>query len=111
MWGFWAGSLVSLPTDWYLCDGLNGTPDLKRFFIEIADIGNEGPTDDINLLAIEGITATDAGHDHESNYTTASTHDTSTMRHKNTVTHTHYVSEIVSWTPPYYVLAAIMYNP
>jgi len=103
--------LVSLPTDWYLCDGLNGTPDLKRFFIEIADIGNEGPTEDTNLLAIEGITVADAGHSHHSNYTTASTHDTSTMRHKNTVTHTHSISEIVSWTPPYYVLAAIMYNP
>jgi hypothetical protein len=30
---FWAGSSGSIPTGWHLCDGTNGTPDLRDQFI------------------------------------------------------------------------------
>lgn len=29
----WSGSESSIPTGWHLCDGTNGTPDLKAKFI------------------------------------------------------------------------------
>ena len=29
----WSGSIASVPTGWYLCDGTNGTPDLRNRFI------------------------------------------------------------------------------
>jgi microcystin-dependent protein len=29
----WSGSIVSIPTGWFLCDGTNGTPDLRDRFI------------------------------------------------------------------------------
>lgn len=29
----WSGSIVSVPSGWYLCDGTNGTPDLRDRFI------------------------------------------------------------------------------
>jgi hypothetical protein len=29
----WSGSIVSIPSGWYLCDGTNGTPDLRNRFI------------------------------------------------------------------------------
>lgn len=29
----WSGSLINIPTGWYLCDGSNGTPDLRNRFI------------------------------------------------------------------------------
>jgi hypothetical protein len=29
----WSGSTGSIPADWYLCDGTNGTPDLRNSFI------------------------------------------------------------------------------
>jgi microcystin-dependent protein len=29
----WSGSIVSIPTGWNLCDGTNGTPDLRNRFI------------------------------------------------------------------------------
>lgn len=29
----WHGSLASVPTGWHLCDGTNGTPDLRDKFI------------------------------------------------------------------------------
>jgi hypothetical protein len=31
--GMWSGSIVGIPTGWYLCDGTNGTPDLRDRFI------------------------------------------------------------------------------
>jgi hypothetical protein len=30
---FWAGSSLSIPAGWHLCDGTNGTPDLRDQFI------------------------------------------------------------------------------
>lgn len=33
---FWCGTLEDIPTGWALCDGTNGTPDLKKFFIRCA---------------------------------------------------------------------------
>lgn len=29
----WSGSIVSIPSGWVLCDGTNGTPDLRDRFI------------------------------------------------------------------------------
>jgi len=29
----WSGSVVSIPAGWYLCNGLNGTPDLRDRFV------------------------------------------------------------------------------
>ena len=31
--GIWSGSSASIPTGWYLCDGNNGTPDLRNRFV------------------------------------------------------------------------------
>lgn len=29
----WSGSIVSIPDGWFLCDGTNGTPDLRNKFV------------------------------------------------------------------------------
>jgi len=29
----WSGSVISIPSGWYLCDGNNGTPDLRNRFV------------------------------------------------------------------------------
>ena len=29
----WSGSIASIPTGWYLCNGANGTPDLRNRFV------------------------------------------------------------------------------
>lgn len=31
--GMWSGSIASIPSGWYLCDGTNGTPNLRDRFI------------------------------------------------------------------------------
>jgi hypothetical protein len=30
---FWSGTIATIPAGWYLCDGTNGTPDLRNQFI------------------------------------------------------------------------------
>ncbi len=74
MVGLWEGTLASIPTDWYLCDGQVGpkltTPDMRDDFIQgangIADIGTTGGS---------------LGHDH----TDPSTH-THTGSHRHAFT-------------------------
>jgi len=41
----WSGSLASIPSGWALCDGANGTPDLRsRFIMGVATAENPGAT-------------------------------------------------------------------
>jgi hypothetical protein len=37
----WTGTLLSIPTGWKLCDGTNGTPDLRSMFVCGASAGAE----------------------------------------------------------------------
>jgi microcystin-dependent protein len=38
----WSGSIASIPTNWALCNGSNGTPDLRNRFIVGANVDNAG---------------------------------------------------------------------
>jgi microcystin-dependent protein len=38
----WSGSIASIPSGWYLCDGTNGTPDLRNKMIVAADADDGG---------------------------------------------------------------------
>lgn len=41
----WSGSTLDIPSSWQLCDGTNGTPDLRnRFIIGAGDLYNVGAT-------------------------------------------------------------------
>lgn len=52
----WSGSIASIPSGWYLCNGSNGTPDLRNKFIIGADADSSG----IAKTSITG-TATQTG--------------------------------------------------
>jgi hypothetical protein len=71
----WYGSIGSVPTGWYLCDGTNGTPDLRNKFVvgagstySVAATG--GSTDAIvvshthTATSTSTSTVTDPGHNH-----------------------------------------------
>jgi hypothetical protein len=80
----WYGSIASIPTGWYLCDGTNSTPDLRARFIVGANtttypVAATGGSADATLvshthtatstftgsaLGTHTHTATDAGHTH-----------------------------------------------
>lgn len=133
----WSGSIGSVPSGWYLCDGTNGTPDLRDRFIVGAGssytVGATGGTADAIVVAhthtaTSTSTVTDPGHLHtytryaalqvQSGSSTpcwsgTTTDNTSTATTGITVaTNTSIVSAGTSGTgqnlPPYYALAYIM---
>jgi hypothetical protein len=67
----WSGSTGSVPSGWYLCDGTNGTPDLRNSFIVGAGntyaVGATGGTADAIVVShthTATSTVTDPGHTH-----------------------------------------------
>jgi hypothetical protein len=134
----WSGTIATIPTGWYLCNGSNGTPDLRDKFIigANADSGGAAKTnvtgsytqtggtkDAIVVSHTHTATVTDPGHNHTvgisaisdsgsgspPRMTNSGTTDTSTA--------TTGISVAISTTgssgtdqnlPPYYALAFIM---
>jgi hypothetical protein len=132
MISLWYGSIGSVPTGWYLCDGTNGTPDLRDRFIvgagstySVAATG--GSTDAIVVSHTHTATSTvtDPGHFHSysvvstsggagggtASYTNTASVSTGTKTTGVTVATTN-ASAGVSGTnanlPPYYALAYVM---
>lgn len=107
----WSGSVGSLPSDWILCDGANGTPDARDYFIEISALGQEGTATGNNTIAFSGTSST-VSHDHlvgGGNVTTG--RPRVQIAHSNAIGHNHTMSRSASWIPAYYALALIMYAP
>ena len=110
--GMWSGSVASIPADWSLCDGTNGTPDLRDGFIEIAAEGNEGTTAGDNTVSSELVSMDEAGHSHTAVSYRPDQYPEESSGHSSIVYHSHSALEgTVSWTPAYYALAFIMYTP
>jgi hypothetical protein len=101
----WSGSIVSIPAGWHLCDGLDGTPDLRDRFIFGA-----------GFRCAPGETGGFDEHNHHININTLSPNSTIQVQHGTgaTVPADDHVHEIDSDTetsgvwPPYYALAYIM---
>lgn len=71
----WAGSIASIPSGWYLCNGSNGTPDLRDRFVvgagtSYAVAGTGGSKDAVVVSHTHAIT--DPGHTHTSTLAIAS---------------------------------------
>lgn len=79
----WSGSIATIPSGWYLCNGSNGTPDLRNKFIigadtDVSSVSNTsitgantktGGTKDAIVVshshsATSTTTASDSGHQH-----------------------------------------------
>ena len=125
----WSGSVISIPSGWYLCDGANGTPDLRNRFVvgagsTYAPAATGGSADAVVVSHNHTATSTDSGHTHLETYFDASgggygliggpnnynaTKQTGTGNASIT---TSIASAGVSGTnanlPPYYALAFIM---
>lgn len=76
----WSGSIGSIPAGWYLCNGSNGTPDLRNRFVvgagsTYAVDATGGSADAIVVshthTATSSSAVTDPGHNHTYNGTTA----------------------------------------
>ena len=130
----WSGSVASIPSGWYLCDGTNSTPDLRSRFVvgagsTYAVAATGGTADAVVVSHTHTATSTDAGHTHNAitktsgssssgaQYTNSfdgSDVTTSTLMIQtgNANVSTSIASAGVSGTganlPPYYALAYIM---
>jgi len=67
----WSGSIASIPSGWYLCDGLNSTPDLRDRFVvgagttyAVADTGGSPNAIVVSHTHTATSTVTDPGHVH-----------------------------------------------
>lgn len=69
----WSGSQASIPSGWFLCNGANGTPDLRDRFVvgagNLYGVGASGGSRDAIVVShthtISGTTSTIPGHKHE----------------------------------------------
>jgi len=64
----WSGSAAAIPSGWNLCNGSNGTPDLRDRFVVGAGstyaVGNTGGTKDA-IVVSHSHSITDSGHAHD----------------------------------------------
>ena len=61
----WSGSSASIPSGWYLCNGSNGTPDLRnRFVVGATSTYAVGVTGGSADAIVVSHTHTDSGHTH-----------------------------------------------
>ena len=133
----WSGAVGSIPSGWYLCNGQNGTPDLRDSFILGAGntyaVGATGGSKDAIVVshthtATSTSTVTDPGHNHTYNQATntapqsgSSTQVFTSNTSQNTSTASTGITVATTTTnqstgtsgsganmPPYYALAYIM---
>jgi hypothetical protein len=72
----WSGSVASIPSGWYLCNGSNSTPDLRDKFVvgagstyAVADTGGSANAIVVSHTHTATSTVTDPGHTHTTNET------------------------------------------
>jgi hypothetical protein len=71
MIAMWSGSVATIPSGWYLCNGSNGTPDLRDRFVvgagstyAVADTGGSANAIVVSHTHTATSTVTDSGHTH-----------------------------------------------
>ena len=67
----WTGTLANIPLGYVLCDGTNGTPDLRDYFVKGANDSSEIGT--TGGSAVHGHTANSHNHTQDTHYHTIST--------------------------------------
>jgi len=98
------------PSGWLLCDGNNGTPDLRDYFLVFSNDTNVGTSSsDPNRINFTGSMNSNTWN-HYHTYTIDCTLSGSCYRGHDSkdVDHTHSVSTYINHTPDYYALTFIM---
>ena len=106
----WSGSIASIPRTWKLCNGSNGTPDMRDRFVVGA--GGAKALDETGGAAAHDHTFTADGHDHRTIFFDGpigggDPRFSSNVTDAKTPTGT---TDTASTYPPFYALAYIMYT-
>lgn len=105
--GMWESSVV--PDGWAICDGTNGTPDLRDYFIRLGDVSTAGNVYNSGGNTTIPATSVPSGGSHQHKSKKTSGYGTLTVYHSDAVTHVHTtVANTVSIVPTYYALTFIM---
>jgi len=91
----WSGSIINIPSEWALCDGANGTPDLRGRFIVGAglsySVGQYGSTNEVAITKAQlpshshnGLTSSDGGHYHYVSRNQSANGGNTSLAYKNT---------------------------
>lgn len=128
----WAGSILNIPLGWVLCNGSNGTPDLRDRFIvgagniyAVANTGGSANAIVVSHTHTANSVVTDPGHVHNYTLTNFSSNSTGVGSNATTTVSGNTSSAITGITvsttidntgssgtnanlPPYYALAYIM---
>jgi hypothetical protein len=101
----WSGSIVSIPTGWHLCDGDEGTPDLRNNFVVGA--GDSHSVDDTGGSELHAHGVTLGNHEHNISPGTGLAAGTNKKLTTDVAFLTGSTDE-ADGLPPYYALAYIM---
>lgn len=104
----WSGSIGALPADYVLCDGANGTPDMRDRFAEFAATLPALPDGDNTVTAVCEASANSHSHNGGA---IASAAVRNAYGHSALHSHSHFINASKAFTPVYYALAFIMYAP
>lgn len=100
------------PSKWHLCDGTDGTPDLRDYFVNVVndDTDADGGQDGDN--GITSTTAFTAGgsHRHTNGATCNDCPREQAYHAAYSGTHSHTANLDDTWIPPYYALSFIIYT-
>lgn len=98
------------PDGWVLCNGSNGTPDLRDCFIKNTSSGNEGsgPVGD-GTITLGGTVTHNNTHAHGTQYPDYEGRTWDLYKHGTlSNSHSHGLNSSIGWLPPYYALSFIM---
>jgi hypothetical protein len=101
----WKGSIATIPSGWVLCNGANGTPDLRDRFVACASIDVGG----VAKTLVDGSDNVSGGSYHHFHYYDYDTY-TADADGGGTTVDIEGVSaiELTETVPPFYALAFIM---
>ena len=96
------------PPGWVLCDGANGSPDLRDRFVMLDELVSAGNTSGDNTVSLTGVVPVGGSHNHVGGSVSADWTFDEGM-HSDNVTHDHVdINDIKSYLPPYWALTFIM---
>lgn len=102
----WHGLVSTIPSGFALCDGNNGTPDLRERFIVCAQ--NDGQVGNVGGTSNQSHTFTGDGHTHPTVHVPPYTVETSVPTDKIQATNVTGTTDQSDNRPPFYTLAFIM---
>jgi hypothetical protein len=105
----WDQDLSLLPANHIVCDGTNGTPDMRGRYLELAGETPSSPVGNNTVLLYGESNA--VGHSHDGGPISGITTGGLYTGHSATQFHNHTISTTVPYTPKWYGLHFIMYSP